>query len=131
MSLATSVSIIVSSPIAESAPASSLAASVLEIRGSVGVVHNDTADRGLIGHDVDSSGWQVGAYGVYDPGPFYVKALTTYNWFDGDSNRIIDLVQFGGTFINSVEGDPLFEQVAIGLYPLGRFVRPLHPSTFT
>ena len=30
-------------------------------------------------------GMQVGAYAVYDPGAFYVKGVTTYSWYDGDS----------------------------------------------
>ena len=34
-------------------------------------------------------------YGVYDPGAFYVKAMTTYSWFDGDSRRHINFAGLG------------------------------------
>ena len=50
--------------------------------------------------DADASGFQVGLYGVYDPGTFYVKAMTTYSWYDGDSERNINFAGLapGATF---------------------------------
>src|SRR4029453_15709627 len=30
---------------------------------------------------VEGNGFNIALYGVYDPGAFYVKAVTTYSWF--------------------------------------------------
>ena len=67
------------------------------IGGSIGLVNNHVNER-RFGDDVDADGYQVGLYGVYDPGAFYVNGVTTYSWFDGDSKRAIDFTPFGGTF---------------------------------
>src|SRR4029078_8717828 len=55
---------------------------------SAGMVTNHTHDR-QFGDDIKADGMQVGAYGVYDPGAFYVKGLGTYSWYDGDAPRRI------------------------------------------
>ena len=54
------------------------------IGGSIGYVTNHVRDN-QFGDNADADGLQVGLYGVYDPGTFYVKAMTTYSWYDGDS----------------------------------------------
>jgi hypothetical protein len=55
---------------------------------------------------VKAEGYQVGLYGVFDPGAFYFKGIGTYNRFDGDSRRRINFVPFGGTFAGTTNGDP-------------------------
>ena len=53
------------------------------IGGSIGYVTNHVRDN-QFGDNADADGLQVGLYGVYDPGTFYVKGMTTYSWYDGD-----------------------------------------------
>ena len=65
-----------------------------------------TTSRQQFGDEVDAGGFQVGLYGVYDPGTFYVKAMTTYSWYDGDSDRNISFAGLapGATFGGSPKG---------------------------
>ncbi len=35
------------------------------------------------GGEVDADGWQVGVYGAYDPGTFYIKAAASYSDLNG------------------------------------------------
>lgn len=84
---------------------------------SLGKVTNNVRDR-LFGDKVEADGWQVGAYGVYDPGAFYVKAMTTYSWFDGDSRRRIDFTGLAptATFAGVTRGDPDVKLWTVGLH---------------
>ena len=59
------------------------------IGASVGKVTN-RVDSEPFDNSIKADGYQVGLYGVYDPGAFYVKAVGTYSWFDGDSTRRIN-----------------------------------------
>jgi outer membrane autotransporter protein len=70
------------------------------------------------GDDADAGGFQVGLYGVYDPGTFYVKAMTTYSWYDGDSERTINFSGLapGATFAASPNGDPDVNMWTFGLH---------------
>ncbi|MEO7655550.1 MAG: autotransporter outer membrane beta-barrel domain-containing protein, partial [Sphingomicrobium sp.] len=77
------------------------------IGGSIGYVTNHVRDN-QFGDNADADGLQLGLYGVYDPGTFYVKAMTTYSWYDGDSSRNINFAGLapGATFSASPNGDP-------------------------
>src|SRR5206468_2721776 len=72
-----------------------------------GYVTNSAHDN-QFGDRVKGSGAQVGLYGVYDPGAFFVKAVGTYSWLNGDATRHI---AFGGlapgaTFVATPSGSP-------------------------
>jgi outer membrane autotransporter protein len=82
---------------------------------SLGKVSNKLNERRL-GDNVEGDGFQVGAYGVFDPGNFYVKAMSTLSWFDGDSRRDIDFGSFGGTFAGTTRGDPDVKMWTFGLH---------------
>jgi len=77
---------------------------VLGISG--GYVRNEANTNDFGSSDIKGDGWQVGAYGVYDPGAFYVKALGTYSHFSGDSRRRVDWtgLGFGGTLAGTASG---------------------------
>ncbi|MCL6730989.1 autotransporter outer membrane beta-barrel domain-containing protein, partial [Sphingomonas hankyongi] len=85
------------------------------VGGSIGFVNNHTHDKRW-GDDIDADGYQIGLYGVYDPGAFYVKAMGTYNWYDGDSRRDIDFGVFGGSFAGTTRGDPDVKMWTLGLH---------------
>ncbi|MEO8175503.1 MAG: autotransporter outer membrane beta-barrel domain-containing protein, partial [Sphingomicrobium sp.] len=65
---------------------------------------------------IKADGYQVGLYGVYDPGAFYLKALGTYSWFNGDSKRNIDFRPFGGTVVGQLQGNPDVNLWTLGLH---------------
>jgi outer membrane autotransporter protein len=71
---------------------------------------------------IKADGYQIGAYGVFDPGAFYVKALGTYNWYDGDSERNINFVPFGGTVEGELSGDPDVRMWTLGAHMGARFM---------
>ncbi len=83
---------------------------------------NHTRDR-QFGDKVGADGMQVGAYAVYDPGAFYVKGVTTYSWYDGDSRRHINFAGLapGATFAANPEGDPDIKMWTAGLHGGARF----------
>lgn len=85
------------------------------IGGSLGYVTNRTRTA-RYDERVNGDGWQVGLYGAYDPGQFYVKALGTYTWMDGDSTRRIDFAPYGGTFAGTTNGDPDVRMWTFGLH---------------
>ena len=89
---------------------------------SAGMVSNHTRDH-QFGDNIDADGMQVGAYAVYDPGAFYVKGLTTYSWYDGDSKRRINFAGLGtGTnFAGELTGDPDVKMWTLGLHAGARF----------
>ncbi len=82
---------------------------------SVGSVTNHARDR-QFGDSIRAEGMQLGAYGAYDPGAFFVKGITTYSWYDGDSTRRIDFMPLGGTFLGSPKGDPDIRLFTAGLH---------------
>ena len=49
---------------------------------------------------------------------FYVKGVTTYSWYDGDSTRHINFAGLaaGATFASVVEGDPDVKMWTFGLH---------------
>ena len=87
------------------------------VGASLGYVTNNTR-TGRFDEDVDGDGWQVGLYGAYDPGAFYVKAMTTYTWMDGDSERSIDFTGLapGASFGGNLSGDPDVNMWTFGLH---------------
>lgn len=87
------------------------------IGGSLGYVTNNTRTS-RFDEKVNGDGWQVGLYGAYDPGQFYVKAITTYSWFDGDSTRRVDFngLAPGATFAGQMSGDPDVNMWTFGLH---------------
>ncbi len=92
------------------------------VGGSIGYVTNHVKDN-QFGDDADADGLQVGLYGVYDPGTFYVKAMTTYSWYDGDSDRNINFAGLapGATFASSPQGDPDVRMWTAGVHAGARF----------
>jgi len=93
---------------------------------SAGRVTNHVRDR-QFGDNVDADGMQVGAYAVYDPGALFVKGVTTYSWYDGDSTRHIDFAPFGGTFHGTPAGDPDVRMWTAGLHGGARV--PVGPTS--
>ncbi|MEO6255928.1 MAG: autotransporter outer membrane beta-barrel domain-containing protein, partial [Sphingomicrobium sp.] len=85
------------------------------VGASIGKVTN-RLDFNQSNNRVKADGYQVGLYGVFDPGAFYVKALGTYSWFDGDSKRNIDFRPFGGTVNGQLQGDPDVKLWTLGLH---------------
>ena len=92
------------------------------IGGSIGYVTNHVRDN-QFGDNADADGFQVGLYGVYDPGTFYVKGVTTYSWYDGDSSRNINFSGLapGATFASSPNGDPDVTMWTAGIHAGARF----------
>ena len=86
---------------------------ILGISG--GYVTNTVNDNQFLDR-VKADGWQVGAYGVYDPGAFFVKAVGTYNSYNGTSTRHINFVPLGGTFAGTPTGSPDVEMWTAGLH---------------
>lgn len=83
--------------------------------GSIARVSNHV-DADDFGTTADADGWQLGLYGVYDPATFFVKAVGTYSWFDGDSERLVDLESLGGTVAGNLRGDPDARLWTLGLH---------------
>jgi hypothetical protein len=86
------------------------------VGGSVGYVKNKVRDF-QFGDHAKAKGVQVGAYGVYDPGNFFVRATTTYSWFNGKSNRTIDFGDLAQdtSFAASLKGSPDVNMWTFGL----------------
>jgi outer membrane autotransporter protein len=84
---------------------------------SAGYVTNNLRDR-QFGDSVKGDGWQLGAYAVYDPGPFFVKAMTTYSSLNGDSTRHINFTGLGAgtSFAGTLDGDPDVKMWTAGLH---------------
>jgi len=66
---------------------------------------------------------QLGAYGVYDPGNFFVRATTSYSWFNGKSNRTIDFGDLAqnASFAARLKGSPDVNMWTFGLRGGARF----------
>jgi hypothetical protein len=75
------------------------------------------------GDDMKGDGWTIGAYGVYDPGPWFLKGVTTYSSLNGDSTRHIDFAGLapGATFAATVHGNPDVKMWTFGLHGGARF----------
>src|SRR5690606_12395999 len=68
-----------------------------------GYIKND-ADMDWYDGSIDSDGWQIGAYGAYDPGQFYIRASVSYSDLNGKSTRNIAVGSaFGGTATADVD----------------------------
>jgi outer membrane autotransporter protein len=94
---------------------------------SLGALSNEYYFRHNTRATKESHGSQVGIYGVYDPGAFYLKALGTFSWFDGDARRTVDFTGFGGTTNGAITGDADSTLLTLGLH--GGYRVPLLPST--
>jgi len=95
-------------------------AAILGVEG--GYVTNHLDDN-LFGDSLKGKGWQVGAYGVYDPGSFFIKGVTTYSSLNGNSTRHLDFAGLapGATFAATVTGDPDVKMWTGGLHAGARF----------
>jgi outer membrane autotransporter protein len=84
---------------------------------SGGYVSNNTRTR-RFNEKMDGDGFQVGLYGAYDPGQFYVKAMATHSWYGGDSRRSIDFSGLapGATFAGTTSGEPDVRMWTFGLH---------------
>jgi outer membrane autotransporter protein len=84
---------------------------------SAGMVTNHTRDH-QFGDSFNADGMQVGAYAVYDPGAFFVKGVTTYSWYDGDSSRNVNFAGLapGATYAAHPTGDPDVKMWTAGLH---------------
>ena len=65
---------------------------ILGVEG--GYVSNRLHDS-QFGDSAKGNGWQLGAYADYDPGAFFLKGVTTYSSFSGDSTRHINFAGLG------------------------------------
>jgi outer membrane autotransporter protein len=97
---------------------------------SVGRITNHLRDH-QFGDKIKGDGMQVGAYGVYDPGQFYIKAMTTYSRLDGDATRHIDFAGLapGVTFAATPTGDPDIKMWTVGVH--GGYRIGMGTSVFT
>jgi hypothetical protein len=93
---------------------------------SAGYARNKVRDK-LFGDSIESDGFQLGLYGVYDPGAFYLKAMTTHTWFNGRAERLIDFTGFGGSTVGVVTGDPDVRLMTFGLHGGARL--PMGPNS--
>ena len=84
--------------------------SVIGVSGGTVTNHDRFADAGR--SDVKGDGWQLGAYGAYDPGAFFVKAMGSYSSLGGTARRQIDLAPAGGT----VTGKPDVTAWTLGVH---------------
>ena len=68
------------------------------------------------GDTAKGNGWTVGAYGVYDPGAFFVKGMGTYANLNGDSSRHINFAGLapGATFSANPNGSPDVKMYTLG-----------------
>jgi hypothetical protein len=80
---------------------------------SAGAVSNHNRQAG---DTIKGDGYSVGAYGVFDPGRFYVKGFANFSRFDGSSKRRIDFDPLGGTFVSTLEGRPDVRMWSLGLH---------------
>ncbi len=88
---------------------------------AVGYGKNNTRDN-RYGDVIKGEGWNVGAYGVFDPGTFYVKAMTNWSKFNGDSTRGVDFGIYGPalSFGGVATGSPDVNMWTLGLHGGGR-----------
>ena len=87
-----------------------------------GYISNHFRDH-RFGDDMKGDGWTIGAYGIYDPGPWFLKGVTTYSSLNGDFTRHVDFAGLapGATFAATVRGNPDIKMWTFGLHGGGRF----------
>jgi uncharacterized protein with beta-barrel porin domain len=87
-----------------------------------GYVSNHLRDH-QFGDEAKGDGWQVGAYALYDPGSFFLKGVTTYSSFSGDSSRTVNFSKLatGAKFGGRISGDPDVTMWTAGLHGGTRF----------
>jgi outer membrane autotransporter protein len=90
-------------------------AAILGVDGGYVTNHLDDSQ---FGDTVKGKGWQAGAYAVYDPGPFYLKGMTTYSSLNGDSTRHINFSGLGTgvSFAGNPQGSPDVKMWTVGLH---------------
>lgn len=88
---------------------------------SAGYVTNHARDN-QFGDSANAEGAQIGAYAAYDKGPFTLKGVTTYSWFNGDSTRHVDFrgLAPGATFSGTPTGKPDVNLLTLGLHGAAR-----------
>jgi hypothetical protein len=79
---------------------------------SAGSVSNHVRFADAAGSDIKGDGWQLGGYGVYDPGAFFVKALGTYSALNGDARRHLDF----GASPGAITGKPDVRLWTLGVH---------------
>ena len=72
------------------------------ILGIAGAYIENDMDFDEFNGRIKSKGWQLGVYGAYDPGPYYLKAGVSYSDLNGKSSRDVNFVNTVG----SIKGDP-------------------------
>lgn len=84
---------------------------------SIGKVDNDVDYRNFFG-TIDSSGYQAGLYAVYDRGTFFLKAIGTYNWFNGRAHRSVDWGALDPAlgFEGTIDSHPDVDMYTLGLH---------------
>ena len=87
-----------------------------------GYVTNHLRDR-QFGDSIEGKGAQAGIYAAYDPGAFFVKGMTTFSWFNGDSTRHVDFTGLatGATFKGTPTAHPDANLWTFGLHGGARF----------
>jgi trimeric autotransporter adhesin len=79
---------------------------------SAGSVSNHDRFADAAGSDIKGNGWQLGAYGVYDPGAFFVKAVGTYSALKGGAHRHLDF----GVSPGAITGNPDVTMWTLGVH---------------
>jgi len=51
----------------------------------------------IVGSKIDSDGWQLGLYGAYDVGSFYLRGIGSYSWLSAESERRFSIGSISGT----------------------------------
>jgi uncharacterized protein with beta-barrel porin domain len=87
-----------------------------------GYVTNHLRDS-QFGDSIEGKGAQAGLYAAYDPGAFFVKGMSTYSWFNGDSTRHVDFTGLatGATFRGTPTAHPDVNLWTFGLHGGARF----------
>ena len=92
-------------------------AGVLGIGG--GYVKNE-GEFDWYGGSVDAEGWQLGVYGAYDPGTWYIKAAVSYTDLSADSVRSIVVGPITGPATGSPDATMWAAGAEVGFHlPLG------------
>ncbi|HET6942406.1 MAG TPA: autotransporter outer membrane beta-barrel domain-containing protein [Sphingomicrobium sp.] len=93
-----------------------------------GYLSDHLRDR-RFGDKVEGNGWTIGAYGVYDPGSFFVEGMASYNSLNGKSRRQIDFAGLApdADFVAAPTGSPDAKIWTLGLHGGARF--PISPNS--
>jgi len=92
------------------------------VGADAGSIRNDLRDS-QFGDSVKGNGWTAGAYALYDPGAFFLKALASYSSLKGHSTRHIDFGALapGASFAANPTGRPDANMWTFGLHGGARF----------